>query len=395
MKYCVLIMDGAAGLPVAERGGKTSLEAARTPNLDALAEQAVIGLVKTVPGNCEPDSSVACMSIFGYDPLKFYRGRAPIEARSMGIDIHPGEVLFRCNLVTIADGRMKSHSAGGIPTAEAHELFSAVSREINSNQISLYPGTGYRSILKIKKYEKALQATCAPPHDIPGGIITDHLPQGEGSELLNDLISRSQAILQDHPVNRQRIARGLLPANSIWLFWGSGKVPLMPPFSELYGKTAAVTSGVALLRGLAAMANMQILEIPGVTDGMDNDYERQIKDALNALEKVDLVLVHVEAPDEAGHAGSAADKITAIEKIDTHIVSELKKWQDKDLRVLIMPDHPTPVTTRVHTGDPVPFLLWGKGVAGQRIGRFTEQVAKNTGELIDPGWHIMRKLIGE
>jgi len=395
MKYCVLIMDGAAGLPIPEHGGKTCLQLAQTPYLDALAREGTVGLAKMVPDGLEPDSSVACMSIFGYDPQKYYRGRAPIEAKSLGIEINPGEVLFRCNLVTIRDGKMLSHSAGSISSEEGRELITAISRELGNENTVFYPGISYRNILKIRGQAQTARAVCTPPHDIPGKAIADYLPRGEGSELLNTLISRSQTVLKDHPVNKRRISRGELPANSIWLFWGSGEIPAMPSFTEVYHKSAAVTSGVALLRGLGRMSGMRLLEIPGVTDGLDNDYAAQIKGGLAALAENDLVIGHIEAPDEAGHSGSVEDKVTAVEMIDKYVVSALGKWQDKDLRVLVTPDHPTPISTRTHNSDAVPFLLWGKGINHNRAVRLTEAEAKKTGMNVDPGWQMMRKLIGE
>jgi len=395
MKYCVLIIDGAAGLPIPERGGKTSLELAFTPNLDRMAAKAEIGLSKNVPDGLEPDSSVACMSIFGYDPQKYYSGRAPIEAKSLGIEINPGEVLFRCNLVTVQDNKMVSHSAGSISTAEGRELIAAINQELGSDRIIFYPGIAYRNILKLKGYPETPEAICTPPHDIPGKDITSYLPKGRGSELLNELTTRSQAVLKDHPINKKRIARGQLPATGIWLFWGSGKIPTMPRFLDVYHKKAAVTSGVSLLQGLGRMAEMELLDIPGVTDGLDNDYKAQIKGALDLLHKIDLVVVHIEAPDEAGHAGSIKDKITAIENIDKYVVSEIEKWQGRELRVLLTPDHPTPISIRTHNSDPVPFMIWGSGVNGNQAKRLTEAEAKKTGVKVDPGWHIMRKLIGE
>jgi 2,3-bisphosphoglycerate-independent phosphoglycerate mutase len=395
MKYCILIMDGAAGLPISERGGKTSLELACTPNLDLMATNAMIGLSKNVPDGLEPDSSVACMSLFGYDPQQYYSGRAAIEAKSLGIEINPGEVLFRCNLVTVQDNRMVSHSAGSISTEEGRELIAAINKELGDDRIIFYPGIAYRNILKLRDYMETAQAVCTPPHDIPGRDIAEYLPRGKGSRFLNELMKRSQLILKDHPVNKKRIARGQLPATGIWLFWGSGKVPVMPKFSEVYHKKAAVTSGVSLLQGLGRMADMLLLEIPGVTDGLDNDYRAQIRGALDTLQKIDLVIVHIEAPDEAGHAGSIKDKITAIENIDKYVVSEIEKWKGGELRVLFTPDHPTPISTRTHISDPVPFMLWGRGVKETQAKRLTEAEAKKTGIRVDPGWHIMRKLIGE
>ncbi len=395
MKYCILIMDGAAGLPVPAHGGKTSLELAQTPHLDAMAKNALVGLARMVPEGLEPESSVACMSIFGYDPQKYYGSRAPIEARSLGIEIAPGEVLFRCNLVTVQDNKMVSHSAGGISTEEGHELITTLSKELGSDKVIFYPGISYRSILKIIGRAETAQAMCTPPHDIPGQAITAYLPKGKDNEFLNDLMSRSEAIFKNHPVNKKRVARGELPATGIWLFWGSGQIPAMPGFRSIYNLKAAVTSGVSLLQGLGKMAAMDLLEIPGVTDGLDNNYQFQIKGALTALTQYDIVIIHVEAPDEAGHAGSIEEKVKAIEMIDKYMVAELVNRQSSNFRILITPDHPTPVSTRIHNRGPVPFLLWGDGLKGNHALRLTEREAEKTKVMVAPGWQIMRKLIGE
>jgi 2,3-bisphosphoglycerate-independent phosphoglycerate mutase len=386
-------MDGAAGLPLSEHGGKTSLELARTPNLDKLASTGLVGLAYMVPGGLEPDSAVACMSIFGYDPGVYYRGRAPIEAVSLNIPINPGDVLFRCNLVTIQEGLMISHSAGSISTGEAHEIMGSLNESLGGKYIHIYPGVSYRSILKLNSMDETVKAVCTPPHDIPGKSAKDYLPRGEGSGILLDLMQKSEKVLKDHPVNKKRIAHGELPATGIWLFWGSGSVPSMPAFRDVYKLRAAVTSGVSLLQGLGKMSGMAVLDIKGVTDGLDNDYERQAKGALDSLKSNDMVIIHIEAPDEAGHAGSVKEKVEAIEKIDQIVLPLLS--QEKNLRTLITPDHPTPISVRTHTSEPVPFLLRGSGFFPNGGVRLTESEAKRTGLVIDPGWGIMRKLVGE
>lgn len=395
MKYCVLIMDGAAGLPLPDHGGKTSLELARTPNLDAMSKTGMVGLAHMVPKGMEPDSAVACMSIFGYDPKVYYSGRAPIEAISLNIPINPGEALFRCNLVTVQNGLMLSHSAGSISTAEAHELVEALNKALGSERIHIYPGISYRSILKLKGAAETTQAVCTPPHDIPGKPVAEHFPRGTGSKPLLDLMTRSQEVLKDHPVNKQRIARGDLPATGIWLFWGSIRIPTMPLFYEIYRRKAAVTSGVNLLQGLGKMTGMAVLEIEGVTDALDNDYTAQTKGALDTLKNYDIVIIHIEAPDEAGHAGSVKEKVAAIEKIDKFVVGQVRDWRGDELRLLVTADHPTPISIRTHTNDPVPFLLWGAGFNPNGAKKLTETEAKRTGLTIDPGWNIMRRLIGE
>ena len=392
MKYCVLIIDGAAGWALPQRGSKTCLELAHAPNLDAMAREGVVGLVRTVPAGMEPSSACACMSVLGYDPKVYYRGRSAIEARSMGIPVADDEVVFRCNLVTVRDGKMWSYSSGHIGTDEAGELIAALNERLGSDEVHFYPGVSYRHICKIKGREDALLADCTPPHDIPGKPIAEFLPQGQGSDLLRDLMASSEAVLREQPVNIDRQARGDIPATMIWLFWGSGRIPEMPPFKQVYGLDAAMTSGVDLLRGLAQMAGMEVLDIPGVTDGLDNDCTAQAAGALEALDKHDLVVIHVEAPDEAAHAGSIDDKIEAIQRVDREVVSRICSWSSDALRVLIMPDHPTPIEIRTHSDEPVPFVLWGSGFMPNGAKRFTEEEAKNTGVFIDEGYRIMGRL---
>jgi len=394
MKYCIVIIDGASGLPLPERSGKTCLELAHTPNLDALAREGILGLARTVPPGMEPSSACACMSVLGYDPKVYYRGRSAIEARSLDIPIDEGEVVFRCNLVAIRDGKMWSYSSGYISTEEAKQLIAALNGSLGNDKVHFYPGVGYRHICKLKGQEDTLLATCTPPHDIPGKPINEFLPHGPGSDLLRDLMKRSEAVLKDHPVNIERMSRGDIPATMLWLFWGSGKVPDMPAFKQVYGLSAAMTSGVDLLRGLARMVGMEVLDIPGVTDGLDNDYAAQAVGAVKALEKHDLVVIHIEAPDEAAHAGSIDDKIGAIGRVDSEVISRLRSWQKHDLRLLVMPDHPTPIKTQTHSPDPVPFVLWGPGFTANGAKKFTEAEAKSTGLFIDDGYNIMGRLIG-
>jgi 2,3-bisphosphoglycerate-independent phosphoglycerate mutase len=394
MKYGIVIIDGASGLPLPERNGKTCLELAHMPNLDALAREGFLGLARTVPPGMEPSSACACMSVLGYDPKVYYRGRSAIEARSMGIPIGDGEVVFRCNLVAIRDGKMWSYSSGYISTEEAKQLIAALNGSLGNDKVHFYPGVGYRHICKLKGQEDTLLATCTPPHDIPGKPINEFLPHGPGSDLLRDLMKRSEAVLKDHPVNIERMSRGDIPATMLWLFWGSGKVPDMPAFKQVYGLSAAMTSGVDLLRGLARMLGMEVLDIPGVTDGLDNDYAAQAVGAIKALGNHDLAVIHIEAPDEAAHAGSIDDKIEAIGRVDSEVISRLRSWQKHDLRLLVVPDHPTPIKTQTHSPDPVPFVLWGPGFTANGAKKFTEAEAKSTGLFIEEGYNIMGKLIG-
>jgi 2,3-bisphosphoglycerate-independent phosphoglycerate mutase len=393
MKYCVLIIDGSAGHPLPQKGGKTSLQAARTPNLDALAVNGRIGLARTVPPGMEPSSALACMSILGYDPRVYYKGRSAIEALSMGIDIGAGEAVFRCNLVCVQDGKMRDYSAGHITTDEAAQLIASLQQALGDSVTRFYAGVSYRHVLKLKGREEALQAVCTPPHDIPGKPVADFLPKGQGSEILRDLMRRSEAVLSGHPVNLARQSRGEAPATTIWLFWPSGQVPGLPSFRKEHGLKAGMISGVDLLRGLAQMAAMEIIQVPGVTDGMDNDYKAQGEAAVKALEHLDLVVVHVEAPDEAGHSGSIEHKIEAIEKTDKEIVSRLRAYGSDRLRLLAMPDHPTPIEIQTHTPEPVPFLLSGPGFTASGAHRLTEEDGRASGFFIDAGYGIINKLI--
>ena len=392
MKYCVVIIDGASDWPLPERGGKTCLELARTPNLDRMARESTLGLVQTVPEGMEPSSACACMSILGYDPKVYYKGRSAIEAASMGIPINKGEVAFRCNLVSVRDGKMWDYSSGHIGDSDAHALVEALNRSLGSEEIHFYPGVSYRHICKIKGHTDALQATCTPPHDIPNKPIAEYLPHGLGSDLLQDLMARSVEVLRDHPVNKARESRGDVPASMIWLFWGSGEIPVLPSFKKVYGLNAALTSGVDLLRGLAKMAKIRNLDIPGVTDGMDNDCAAQAAGALKALDNHDLVVIHIEAPDEAAHGGHIDDKIKAIERVDKEVIAHLLSYKKDSLRVLAMPDHATPIEVRTHAADPVPFVLWGSGFKAVSAKAFSEKEAKSTGIFIKDGYTIMRKL---
>jgi 2,3-bisphosphoglycerate-independent phosphoglycerate mutase len=393
MKYCVLIVDGAAGWPLPARGSRTCLELARTPNIDAVAEAGTVGLIRTVPSGMEPSSACACMSVLGYDPQVYYRGRSAIEAHGMGLPINAGEAVFRCNLVTVRDGRMWSYSCDHISTGEGQQLIAALNNRLGSDNVHFYPGVGYRHLCKIEGREDTLLARCTPPHDIPDKAIAEFLPNGPGSDLLRDIMAGSELVLGDHPVNVERRARGDAPATMVWLFWGSGTIPTMPAFKEVYGLDAAAISGVDIVKGLARMTGLAVLDVPGVTGDMNNDYVYQAVGTLEGLENHDMVVVHVEATDEAAHAGLIKDKIEAIQQVDEQIVSRLLTWNGDALRVLILPDHATPIETQTHVGDPVPFVLWGPGFTANGARRFTEVEARKTGVFVEQGFDIMRRLI--
>ena len=287
------------------------------------------------------------------------------------------------------------HRACHISTDEAKEIIRSLNEELGSSHVKFYPGIGYRHILKLKGYRETLEAACTPPHDIPGKPVADYLPQGTGSRPLIDITKRSEDLLRSHRINEVRRSRSDVPVSMVWLFWGSGRAHEMPGFRETYGIGAAMTSGVDLLRGMALMVGMKVLNIKGVTDGLDNDYNAQAAGALEALEKYNMVVIHIEAPDDAGHDGLIDEKVRAIENIDGKVVSQLLSYRGQELRVLIMPDHPTPITLRTHSADPVPFLLWGDGIVSNGGGRFTEPEAAKTGLFIEKGYKIMGELIGE
>ncbi len=391
MKYCIFIMDGSSGWPIDELGGRTTLEAAHTPNLDWLAQHGFVGQAVTVPTEMEASSAIACMSILGYDPRRFFTGRGPIEATSMGIDLQPGEAAFRCNVLHVAGGRVVDYSSGQIPSAESRPLVEAVAAELGSAQVHFYPGVSYRHICVIRGIPEVLQARCIPPHNIPGQPLAKSVPRGPGSEFLRDLMERSRPILENHPINQARQERGDRPANMIWLFWGGASAPDMPSFEETFGLRGAISSGVDLLGGLGKLVGLDVLEIAGVTDGSDNDYRAQVEGCLAALDDHDLVIAHVEAPDEEGHAGNVPGKIEAIGRIDADMVSRLRAYPN-DLRLLVMPDHATPIGKRTHVHDPAPFLMHGPGISLQPASAFNERECAEAMPEPRRGDHLLRDL---
>ena len=392
LKYLVLIIDGASGWPTPALDGRTSLEAAHIPNLDRLAREGTIGLSHTVPLGMEASSAVACMSVMGFDPTLYYAGRGPIEAMAMGVDLEPGQVAMRCNLVTVQDGLMRSYASGHIRSEEAHELVEALQAQLGDQRLGFHSGVGFRHILTVRDGADLLETEFTPPHDITGRPVAAELPRGKGAALARSLMDASETILADHPVNRARVARGELPATQIWLFWPGLRPGGMPSFSELYGLPAAMSSGVDLLRGLAKQSGVDFLEVPGVTDGSDNDYAAQMGGCLEALSSHDVVFAHVEAPDEASHAGDAAAKVRAIEDVDALMVPQVIARED--LCLLAMPDHPTPLPVMTHVAEPVPFLLWGPGFGPNGADAYSEADASGTGLVVAPGHLLMRHLLG-
>lgn len=387
-----------ADYPVEALGGKTPLEVAKKPNIDRLARGGRLGMVKTVPDGLKPGSDVANLSAMGYDPLKCYTGRSPLEAVSIGIQMDDTDVAFRCNLVTLSDEAeyaektMMDYSSGEITTAEAAELIRAVDEAFRTDEILFYPGISYRHCMIWHQGPVGLNLT--PPHDISDRKITEYLPQ---NPVILDLMKRSYEILKDHPINRDRIARGLNPANSIWL-WGEGTRPGVTGFEAAYGVKASVISAVDLIKGIGLCAGMKVIEVEGATGNIDTNFKGKGEAALKTLlDGQDLVYIHVEAPDECGHHGDLEGKIQAIERIDQDIVGPLLKGLEaagEDYSILVMPDHPTPISIKTHISDPIPYLLYcSTDVTDSGIDTYTEKTGKSTGVYVEPGYLLMQQLL--
>lgn len=398
MKYIVMLGDGMADYPVEALGGKTPLEVAKKPNIDRLARGGRLGMVKTVPDGLKPGSDVANLSAMGYDPLKCYTGRSPLEAVSIGIQMDDTDVAFRCNLVTLSDDAeyaektMVDYSSGEITTAEAAELIRAVDEAFRTDEILFYPGISYRHCMIWHQGPVGLNLT--PPHDISDRKITEYLPQ---NPVILDLMKRSYEILKDHPINQDRMARGLNPANSIWL-WGEGTRPGVTGFEAAYGVKASVISAVDLIKGIGLCAGMKVIEVEGATGNIDTNFKGKGEAALKALlDGQDLVYIHVEAPDECGHHGDLEGKIQAIERIDQDIVGPLLKGLEEageDYSILVMPDHPTPISIKTHISDPIPYLLYcSTDVTDSGIDTYTEKTGKSTGVYVEPGYLLMQQLL--
>jgi 2,3-bisphosphoglycerate-independent phosphoglycerate mutase len=399
MKYVVLIGDGMADYPLPDKGGKTPLELAATPGMDRLAQKGTLGLVSTIPEGMEPGSDVANLAAMGYDPRKYYSGRAPVEAASIGVALTETDIAFRCNLVTLAekDGSliMDDYSAGHITTAEAAEVIAGLKNELDSQYITFYPGVSYRHLMVWKNGTDKLKTT--PPHDISGRRIDDYLPRGEGAERVKQLMEKSRAVLPGLEVNRQRLTRGDKPVSSIWL-WGQGRALKMPRFADLHGISGSVISAVDLVKGLGICAGLASINVPGATGYLDTNYEGKVTAALDALEKGDFVYVHVEAPDEASHKGSYGEKIQAIEDFDRRIVGPVIAGLEQrygDFKVLVMPDHPTPLSTKTHASDPVPFILYASADSNKSAQQrgYCEKDAKAAGFFVDEGTRLMNLFI--
>ena len=365
MKYIVILGDGMADEPLAELGGRTPLEYAETPNMDRIAREGRCGMLQTVPEGFEPGSDIANLSVLGYDPRVSYTGRGPLEAVSMGIELGEGEMAYRCNLVTVRDGLMVDFNAGHISSAEGAALLRDLDAVLGG--VRVYPGISYRNLLVLPEGRGSLTT---PPHDIVGRPIQEYLPRGDDAAALLECMERSCEVFADHPVNRRRVLEGKIPATGIWP-WSGGKRPSLEPFREKYGLAGGVISAVDLLGGIARLAGMEVIRVPGATGFIDTDYKAKARYAVDALDRLDFVYMHVEAPDEAGHMGSVEEKVRAIERLDEAIGIILER---PETVVAVLPDHPTPIRCRTHTADPVPFAVLGKGKDG--VKGFSEREAR-------------------
>jgi 2,3-bisphosphoglycerate-independent phosphoglycerate mutase len=402
MKYAIVIPDGCADEPQASLGGKTPLQAAQLPNMDRIARMGVVGRSNNVPASLTPASDVATLSLFGYDPLLVYTGRAPLETAAMGIKLGPNDWAIRCNLVTVEDEQMRDFTAGHIDSADGKVLMESIQMALGGPmawkgsraRLEFHAGVQYRNILVFRPETEAPftgDTKTQPPHDIPDKPIVDYLPSGPGNDLLRNLMYRSGAILEDHPTNKFRLARGKRPATDIWL-WGQGKAPQLKPFAEVYGLRGAIVSAVDLVRGVGVLLGWDRIDVPTATGYLDTDYAAKGRAGVAALADHDLVCVHVEAPDEASHEGRADAKIKALEEIDRHVVGPLLDALPKhgDWRILVSPDHRTPLRTRAHAHGAVPFAIAGTGIAPGGQTSYDEVVAAGAALAFDKGHELMK-----
>lgn len=402
MKYVVVLCDGMADYPVPALGDKTPMMVAKKPHIDALAAKAEVGLVRTVAPGLKPGSDVANMSVLGFDPHRFYTGRSPLEAASIGIDMKDSDVSLRTNLVTLsdkgepfADKVIEDYCADDISTEEARQLIEAVQAAFGGGEYDFYTGVSYRHCLIWHGGTTEL-GNMTPPHDITGKVIGPHLSTAATAKPLLEMMEKSFDLLKDHPVNKARVAAGRRPANCIWL-WGEGKRPALRPFEALYGIKGGMVSAVDLLKGIANCAGMEVAEVPGATGYIDTDFEGKAKAALDLLTRNDLVYVHFEAPDECGHRNEPENKVKAIEMIDSRVLPILEEGleQYEDYKILLLPDHPTPIVTRTHASDPVPYLLYQKSAPKTGVDTINEETAKATGIYMENGPAMMPHFLGQ
>lgn len=395
-KYIVLVGDGMADYPIEGLGMRTPLEAARTPNMDFIAKNGALGQAKTIPDKMTPASDVANLSILGYDPKKYYSGRGPLEAVNLGIELEDEDVAFRCNLITAEGDTLLDYSAGHIKSTEAEKLIKRIDQKLGSNKLRFFPGVSYRHLLLVKRGTKLrLQnLKCLAPHDIAGQSIKKNFPKGDNADIIIKLMLDSREILGSHEINQVRLDLKENPANMIWL-WGQGVKPNMPKFIDKFGLSGSVISAVDLIKGLGRILGLEVINVPGATGYYDTDYEGKAKAAIRSLKKNDFVFVHVEAPDEAGHNGDLREKLTAIERFDQLVVgSFLEYCKGKDnFRIMVLPDHATPLALKTHTSEPIPFGIYGKDIPAGNFLNFSEKEAQKSQIYFEHGYQLMEYFI--
>ena len=394
MKYVMLVGDGMADEPQAILGGRSPVEAANTPNMDRISRNGVTGLVRTVPTGFEPGSDVANMSLLGFDPSLYYSGRAPLEAASLGVELPPGSVAFRCNLVSIRDGIMHDYSSGHIDTETSHVIVDELKKVLDSDTVTLYPGVSYRHLLVIKNFPNG-KLHCTPPHDLSDKPVGPHVPEGAGIEILRDLCDKARPVLEASAINRARSASGKTAVTDIWL-WGQGGSRKFPSLSERFGKTGAVISAVDLVRGLGRLAGLEVIKVPGATGYLGTNYAGKVEACEKALATHDFIYLHVEAPDETSHEGDLAKKLQAIEEFDANVVGPVLDMcsRSEGMRVIVLPDHPTFIRTKTHDASPVPFAVCGEGVSTKSELEYSEvNATKNCGENILTGASLFSAFI--
>jgi 2,3-bisphosphoglycerate-independent phosphoglycerate mutase len=393
MKYAVICPDGAADWPLAALGQRTPLQAARLPHLARLAREGLVGRTIHVPEGMDNGSDICVMSLIGFDPGRYHTGRAPLEAKSLGVELGPDDIAVRCNTVTVENGVMVDYSAGHIKTDESKPLIEAVQETLGADGCRFYPGIQYRHLLVLRRPE-GLQVECTPPHNITGREVAGYLPKGADGAILRDLMDRSAPIFARHPANEARRKRGDGVASQIWL-WGHGRRPSFPSFRDVYGVSGALISAVDLLRSMAMYLGLEVLQVPGITGFTDTNYAGKGQFAVEALARHDLVFVHVEAPDECGHIGDHARKVESLERIDAEVIGRLVESdyaKRGELRVLVCPDHPTPCALKTHATEPVPFLAWGAGVPVAGL-EYHEADARRSPCEIMPGHALMDRFL--
>ncbi len=400
MKYVVFLCDGMADYPVESLGGKTPLAVAKNPNMNELCKHGELGLVKTVAEHLSPGSDVANLSVMGYDPDIYYTGRSPLEALSIGVELCDSDVTFRANVVTLSDEEnyedktMVDYSSGEITTAEAHQLINYLKENMSFSDIELYGGTSYRHLVVWNG--GSTNVTLTPPHDISDRKVTEYLPKGEGADTLLEMMKKSHELLKNHPINKERISRGLNPANSLWI-WGEGTKPMLSTFKEKYNLSGTMISAVDLLKGIGAGAKMDVLEVEGATGNIDTNFDGKAEATIEALKNgTDFVYIHMEAPDECGHHGDTDGKIRSIELIDEKVIKPVLNYlksTGEDYRILITPDHPTPIALKTHVRDAIPFVIYDSRRDTELNLDYTEENAKSTGLYIDPGYKLIEKFL--